>query len=183
MELSRLLLGEKPGYRRRYGAVAVVFGLLAALVPIGARVSGVFGGPGGDTEALGLTLLLLLVSGILALALPIAAGYHRAGLAVCIAIPTSLVLGLNFAYWTSVDTLRWTLWQWGDHRSDCCSGSHSGRPAIWSAPVSTIFDESPGDRDGLSISGSHNWFVGAGVDLEAAHPVERPHRSPGAGRR
>lgn len=65
-------------------------------------------------ETLGFALLLLLVSGILSLVLPIVAGYRGAGLILCVAIPTCLVLGFDVAYWTSgsVDTLRWTLWRW-----------------------------------------------------------------------
>jgi hypothetical protein len=112
MNWRRALLGDRPEVRRRYGAVAVVVGFFAAIIPIGVRVSGSFSGPGGDMEALGLALLLLLLSGIVALTLPIIAGYRGAGLFICVAIPTCLILGFDIAYWTSVDTLRWTLWEW-----------------------------------------------------------------------
>ncbi len=112
METQHLLLGSRRGARQRYGVVAVVLGLLSAVVPIGIRVSGALSGPGGDTEGLGVALLLLLLGGVLALVVPIAAGYHGAGLVVCIAIPTGLILGLNVAFWTVMDAFRWTLWQW-----------------------------------------------------------------------
>ncbi len=60
-------------------------------------------------KALGFTLLLLLVSGIVALILLIVAGYRGAGLFVCVAIPTCLIPRSDIANWTSADTLRWTL--------------------------------------------------------------------------
>jgi len=114
MDWRSVLLGGRHAARRRYGAIALVVGFLAALVPVGIRASGLFSGPGGDMETLGVALLLLLASGILAVTLPVVAGYRGAGLIVCLAIPTCLILGSDIAYWTSgsVDTLRWTLWRW-----------------------------------------------------------------------
>lgn len=107
--IADILLGQHGGARRRYAGVALAVGALAALVPIGVRVAGVTGG----MATYGLTLLLMLVAAILALTLPVAAGYRGAGLVVCLAIPTAVVLGLNVAYWVAIDTVRWTLWHWG----------------------------------------------------------------------
>lgn len=112
MNPRRVLLGERPEVRRRYGAVSIVLGFVAALVPVGVRASGATSGPGGNTVALGLALLLLVGALVVAVAGAVVASYRGAGIALCILLPTCVVFGVNVAHWTTVETLRWTLWRW-----------------------------------------------------------------------
>lgn len=112
MDITSVVFGTNRTANWRHGAVGVFVGLLAALVPISLRLSGAFSGPGGNMAALGVAMLgLAVVLGVM-VAGPVLAGYRGAGLAVCIGIPTCLILGFNVAHWTAVETLRWTLWQW-----------------------------------------------------------------------
>lgn len=112
MDVSRVVLGTRRAASQRYGTAGVFVGLLAALVPISLRLSGIFDGPGGNMAALGIAMLALLAVLAVMIIGPMLASYQGAGLAVCIAIPTCLILGVNASYWTAVETLRWSLWRW-----------------------------------------------------------------------
>lgn len=112
MELRRVFFGEGRATRLRYGAEAIVLGLVATFVPINANVGGLFNISGGNLPAAFWIVLFVAVLGVITLVRTAFAGYRGAGFVICLVVPTCVVLGVNSAYWIRADTLRWSLWQW-----------------------------------------------------------------------